>query len=280
MGDSKQGNLIVKPIPIPAAKDARPVKGGALVSECFANILACARKKSGKTTVVRHTVNECAVPGYTTVFAFASTIDKDDNWLAIRKELEDKGVAIVPFNSIHEDGVDQLAMLVQQLQTEAKAEQVAKEAKKMAKLEGITKPPVIRCDEDDEDCKEDKPKKKKKLKYRAPKYIIVLDDLSDELKSKSLVKLLKMNRHFQTKVIVSTQYLKDLLPEQIKQFDVILLFRDLTDKQLEHLFTHASLSVKFSEFLEMYKKATSEPYGFLYVDTREDKFRTNFDRPF
>ncbi len=52
--------------------------------------------------------------------------------------------------------------------------------------------------------------KPKKTKYRERKYIVVLDDLSTELKSKSLVSLLKNHRHFEMAVLISSQYYLDI----------------------------------------------------------------------
>ena len=48
-------------------------------------------------------------------------------------------------------------------------------------------------------------KKHKKCEYQAPEYIIIFDDLSSELKSQSLLTLLRKNRHFKTKLIISSQ---------------------------------------------------------------------------
>ena len=46
-------------------------------------------------------------------------------------------------------------------------------------------------------------KKKKKCKYKCCEYMIIFDDLSSELKSKSLLNLLKKNRHYKSKLIIS-----------------------------------------------------------------------------
>ena len=75
----------------------------------------------------------------------------------------------------------------------------------------------------DEDENEEPKKKKKKSKYLAPEYMIIFDDLSSELKSRSLLSLMKFNRHFKAKLIISSQYLNDLLPESRKQIDLWLI---------------------------------------------------------
>lgn len=43
------------------------------------------------------------------------------------------------------------------------------------------------------------------------------------------------------------------------------------------MFQIMDLTITFDEFIKLYNEATSIPYGFLYVDVRENKFRQNFD---
>jgi hypothetical protein len=42
----------------------------------------------------------------------------------------------------------------------------------------------------------------------------------------------------------------------------------------------ADLGLDYINFLTLYNFATSEPYNFFYVDTRQDKFRKNFNQEF
>ena len=77
--------------------------------------------------------------------------------------------------------------------------------------------------------KQSKQKKSKKAKFLAPEYMIIFDDLSSELKSRSLLSLLKFNRHFKAKLIISSQWLHDLLPESRKQIDLFLIFKGFSD---------------------------------------------------
>ena len=133
---------------------------------------------------------------------------------------------------------------------------------------------IIRCGDEDEECEEEK---KKKSKYVDLDYIIVLDDLSSELKNKALVSLLKKNRHFKSKVIVSSQYLNDLLPESLKQIDYWLVFRGMPEEKLQHIYKMADLSIPYELFTQIYKKATEKMYSFLYIDTQKELFRRNFN---
>ena len=125
-----------------------------------------------------------------------------------------------------------------------------------------------------------KKKKSKKAKFLAPEYMIIFDDLSSELKSKSLLSLLKFNRHFKAKLIISSQWLHDLLPESRKQIDLFLIFKGFPLEKLNAIHKDCDSSIPFDMFYAMYKKTTKLPHSFLYVDTREDYFRRNFDCKF
>ena len=118
--------------------------------------------------------------------------------------------------------------------------------------------------------------KEKKSKFLEPEYIFVFDDLSTELQSKSVVSLLKKNRHFKCKTIISSQYLNDLRPESRKQIDLWLIFKGLKEDKLQEIFRDADPDVSFDVFMQLYKNATKEKYSFFYVDCRNSIYRRNF----
>src|SRR3954464_14828496 len=94
----------------------------------------------------------------------------------------------------------------------------------------------------------------KKSKYQSPEYIIVFDDLSSELKSGSLFSLFKFNRHFKSKLIISSQWLHDLLPESRKQIDLFLIFKGFPEDKLALIYKDCASSVPFETFYSIYKK--------------------------
>ena len=200
--------------------------------------------------------------------------------------LKKKGNDIRVYSSLHEDGQDQLTDLINELSQETKNEND----------QDIEEPQVDKCDDildrlsnmyfaasgiSVPEQPENKIKKKvKKCKYRAPEYMIVFDDLSSELKSKSLLNLLKKNRHYKSKLIISSQWLNDILPESRKQMDLWLIFKGCTIAKLQEIYKDCDSSVPFEKFVEIYKKSTEKAHSFLYVDSRADKFRQNFDCEF
>jgi hypothetical protein len=258
-----------------------------MFAEIYANIFCVAKKNSGKTTVVYNIVKECCTRD-TTVLVFASTVDKDETHLCIKQYCKDHSIPYLGYISMKQHDevkVDIIDTLIDKLQTEAKelSEQSDEEDDEET---NSSKNEIELFDSDAEDEDEDvqtskmQRRKRRKNKYRAPEYMIILDDISNELKSATLVKLLKMNRHFKMKVIVSSQYVNDLLPESIKQMDYCLIFKGEPLIKLQKLYKDLDLGIDFETFLKYYKIATEEKYGFLYIDARKQLFRKNFNQAF
>src|SRR5579871_2128975 len=268
-------NEVVRAIPKLGGEDTRPVLGAELFPRAFCNIFCSAKKFSGKTSAVFHILKKCTGKN-TKIIVFCSTLYNDDNWIAIQKWAEDKGIDFEGHTSLKEDGVDLLDELVKELEEEGRAK-IEAEKEEMNEQEqrasGFQKA-FMKVNT------QEQKKKPKKPKYLAPDLIIVLDDLSNELKSKSLVTLLKKHRHFKTKTIISSQYYLDLLPESRQQIDYYLLFKGQTDKKMETIYRDADLSVAYPAFVKLYEDATSKPYGFLWVDARTDTFRSGFNKEY
>lgn len=277
----KINDVQVKKVPLLTKEDDRPVKGSDLFEEIYSNIFLCAKKKSGKTSTTYKMIKECCGRD-TKIIAFVSTLYKDANWKTIRKYCEMKKIDFEGHTSINEDGVDMLDELVQRLQEEAQDEEEEKKldsrVSALEKMIGLGSRGPSKCPvQVDGDESDDEERPKKKEKFRAPEYIIILDDLSNELKSRSLVTLLKKNRHFKAKIIISSQYLNDLLPESRKQLDYFLIYRGQPKKKLDEIYRDADVSVDAEEFYDIYKFATEKEFSFLYIDTKTSQFRRNFN---
>ena len=111
----------------------------------------------------------------------------------------------------------------------------------------------------------------------APEYIFIFDDLSNELRDPLVAHLLKTNRHYKSKVIVSTQYVKDMKPASRKQVDYWLLFGGHSPDKLEVIFYDADTRLSLTQFINLYKQVTATPYQFLLLDTAQDLYRHGFD---
>lgn len=131
---------------------------------------------------------------------------------------------------------------------------------------------MILFDDDDEG----EPKKRKSSKI-APDYIIVFDDLGNELRNPLVNQLLKTNRHYKAKVILSSQYVNNLSPESRNQIDYWILFGGHKEDKLEVIYNDSDIYIPFNLFMKLYGHATDKKYGFLYVDKNEGIFREGFD---
>jgi len=271
-------DITVKKVKSLYEEDNRPIRGYDLFPEIYSNVFLCAKKKSGKTSVISKIIKDC-VGKKTKIIAFVSTLYKDDTWKSIREYCKQKKIEFEGHTSLMEDGINQLSELIERLQEEAKDKEEEEEldfrVSNLEKKLGMKCP--IQCDGDSDSDEDSDDKPKKKEKFRSPEYIIILDDLSNELKSKSLVTLLKKNRHFKAKILVSSQYLNDLLPESRKQMDVFLVFRGQPEKKLKEIYQDADVNVDLEEFYDIYKFATEKEYSFLYIDTKTSSFRRNFN---
>lgn len=309
----------VKPIKLKSQVDDRPVLGGELFPEPYANITLIARKKSGKTQVCFKILKECAGPN-TKVLAFCSTINIDDTWIEIKKYCKRKGIDFQGFDSIiDEKGRDLIKIFCKGLQQRGDEKEMQdfedeeleelerqREIERAEKKGKLPKPKVGFFDSDgesendeeseseEEDLygKLDKPTiqyaklfnntelVKQKEKFIAPEYMLFFDDLSDELKKPSIVTLLTKNRHYKCKTIISSHYPNDSLPKALKMCDYMLVFGGFVPKKMEKLRLDTGLPVPESDFLSIYKNATKEPYNFLYIDTLTPSLRKNFNHQY
>jgi hypothetical protein len=304
----KINDIVVKPLKTSGKVDTRPVRGEKLFSECYSNILVLARKKSGKTCVVQKIIQESCGPN-TSVIAFCSTLNKDANWKAIKKWCGDNNIPFEGFPSIKEGKVNILNKFLDNLGGEGDEEELSDEeseeddaGQKYHKVKSMfhesdhDEPPSgSESDQDDLPLfgKGGQPPAawEKKMfsnrhqtslvakdPYQSPEYLLVFDDLSTELKDPSFTSLVKKNRHYKVKTITSTQWVHDVRPDALKQMDYILLFKGFTDDKLEKIIRDGALGVDFARLNQLYNHAVKEPFNFLYIDTRHDGFRKNFNQ--
>lgn len=266
-------HVTVKPIKVIQDSNQKPPHHWELFPEPLFNCAIISKKKSGKTTVIFHMIKKCLGKD-TKVIIFCSTVEKDKNWKVILDYIENKGNTATVFTSIKdEQGNDKLSELLTELQQTEEEEEVEEK-----------KPEIVRPNRFDfefgfvEEGKEKAEPKPREPKYYYPKYIIIFDDLSNELKSPYYSKLVKTHRHFEACTITSTQYVCDLRPESLKQMDYLLLFKSFDRDKLDKIYTLTDINLGNDgkdRFWQLYQHATEKRFSFLYID-RENKFRRNF----
>jgi len=258
---SKLNDINIKPIKIDNI-DKTKIRGFKLFPELYSNIFICARKKMGKTTVIWNILRNC-VGRDTKLVIFAATVHKDPTYKHIVKHFAEKGNEITLFTSIKDGKTDNLNEFVESLRQPEELSE-SKEEDQM---------PFIIVD--DEQTKEKKPRKEKLM---SPEIVFIFDDLSKELQSNAISMLLKSNRHYKSKVILSSQYIHDLKPESILQLDYLLLFGNITKDKIEIIHNRTDLSISLMNFEGLYEFATREQYSFLYVDTVNNSYRMKFNK--
>lgn len=246
---NKVNNKLVKPIDVPKIPKNK-IKGNELFEELYANIYLLGKKKSGKSSTIFYILKKCCGEN-TIVVIFASTVNKDRNWIHIVKWLKENEINHEIFTSIYEEKENHIKNL----------------------LEDLTHP-----DEENKYLQfNDKEENNDKI---APEYIIVFDDLSNEIKDKYIPVLLKKNRHYKMKTIISSQYYNDIPVDGRQNLDYFLLFPGIPQLKLEAVYKDSDIGIPFPIFIKCYEDATKEKYNFLFLDVREDKMRKNFSHEY
>jgi hypothetical protein len=260
-------NINVKPLVNADAVEIDKIRGGKLFPELYGVTYLSSRRKSGKTSVLAEILKR-TTDKKTVIWIFCPTHRIDPSWIQIIEYLENKGNTINCFDSMIEGKTNLLDEIVTDLSNPTTEE------KKDKKNDEI---PITKvCFENPENEKtKGKPYKPKK---KAPEHIFVFDDISQELKNVGLLALLKKSRHLKASVYISSQYLLDLQPAALKQLSFFLCFRSMTREKLEHIYKMLDLSVDIEKFYELYDFATKDPYCFLYIDMKNQKFRKNFSK--
>jgi hypothetical protein len=237
----KINDFRVSKIKLPRVAEKK-VRGGDLLP-LYSNTFICAKKNSGKTTVIFNILKSCADKD-TILDFFVSTIEKDRSWIQIVNHFENKGNVVNAHISTIEDGED----LIQDI-LDSPVEQSEDDDSSDTEDEQVS---FISIDEPEKEIK----RKKRKPSKIAQKRIIVLDDIGLELKKPTIDQILKVNRHIKTKIILSSQYLNDLSPQARRQIDVWLLFNGCKKEKLNTIMRDCDTHLSYPKFEELYKYAT------------------------
>ena len=112
--------------------------------------------------------------------------------------------------------------------------------------------------------------------YPFKKHFVILDDISDEMRCKTVNVLTKTGRH-KCCIFLSCQDILDLNTGARKNAHVYLLFGRLNDTILEHVYQSARPNIEFEDFQKLYHHVHSKgKYQFLYYDKLSNEFRHNF----
>lgn len=274
--EEKINNIKVSPVKLTDETKQEDIKGRELFDIFPCNIFIASKKKSGKTSLISNIIQK-TTDKYTIFYLFVSTHSIDPSWKAIIEKLDKKGCEVNVFDSIYEGKINNLDNVINKLTNGDEKETIDKTKGKGAmplnnqpqvKLffgAGVEVLPPV----------EEQPKKKK---YVTPKYMFIFDDISNQLKNPAVSRFMKIHRHFLASCIISSQYVKDLLPQSIAQIDYFICFKNFSVERLQHIHKLLDLSVSFDDYLKLYYYAVSEPYSFLYTNVRTEQMRKGFNK--
>jgi hypothetical protein len=276
------------------------IKGYDYFSEPYSNIFLLAKKKSGKTTLIYNILKNCGLKNYTKVIIICSTVNKDATYEKI-KELCDKNYIDNEYydDIINDDGENVIESFIKKQKQNSRIEKNMDEKnqdlkggslknvfikftslnnqKEMTEMtEKVVKDKTEMSDKDNDNDNENLKKDHKNI--IAPEYIIVIDDLGAETRNKYITQLLKTNRHYKSKVILSSQNLEDLQPAAIRNLDYILLFGGIPIEKIEKIREQILLDIDENKLVEIYKLITNKKYNFMYIDIRNELLRENFNK--
>ena len=279
MKTKKINKVCVKPI-IQTVIPAKRIAGYDLFAEPYCNVALIAKKKSGKTSVLYNCLKKCAGPN-TNVYLFSSTINRDDTYKEICDMLEKRHCIVHKYTHFKDIDGNVLDEIIEGLKNvDSDNEDDDPETTLNTPIDcGCQGGSTVKLGFGDlepvkQPIKEVKPKKERKIYCEN---IFAFDDLGSDMRHKSIDILLKTNRHFKSKVFLLGHTLTDLNPASRKQLDYALIFKSFSEDKLKSLYGDLDLSIEFDNFMEAYKYATEIPYNFLYISTKTDEIRKNFN---
>ena len=299
-------DIQVKPIKIYDPDEGLLPKGYEMFSIKHPCVFLCAHRNSGKTMTICNILKYCSDKD-STIILISGTANTDPVWLSFKKYCKKNGIRFESITEIKSnlngkksDFLDDF--IESEIRNKGNEEDIdnshseeEEEDLKTSLFAGIDEEEEEEEDEEDEVIPlrstihprskmifsklKDESSMKQKKSYYTPKYFIVLDDLSSELRTPSLENFLKIARHGKVFTVCSSQYVHDIKPTSIKQCEYVLLFKGNLNK-LEKIRVECGLSIDLPTLEKVYSHATKEPYNFLTISTRTNEYRKNFDQKY
>lgn len=223
---------------------SKPVRDAhaTITYEPFVNIICCAKKKSGKTTLALHLIIKHFMTPATKLVVFSPDILNDkDNVNAIRWLMKKYGRDNVTIHPRFHDSEGN-SLFLQEVEEASDAFHIENESK-----------------------------------YEYPRTIFYFDDLNEEdLKSKDIGHFSQNLRHYGALCIYSSQEWINFEPRVRKAGDIFLLWGSIPKERLKEIYSTCQPGVRFEEFEKLYNYAVAgERTNFLFVDAINKKFRKN-----
>ena len=300
ISETKLNNVVVRPLVQNTTPEIDKVKGGKLLPVYNNLSFICAKRGSGKSTVVCKIALETTSKG-TIFFIFSPNTKSDSSMVELVKRLTERGNIVNLYPSLMKGREDILQTITSALLEDDDEPEPSKATRGGGHLKlptsrpeisikgsGTNEPPRIHALEKHSGEKQEIEKFQKpkyKPKKISPEYCFVIDDLATELNRThgGLANLCFNGRHLKASIYISFQYKTQVPPALWNQCSYIFLFKNLSREKLEEIYKcvdlhHASLD----QFFELYDHATRvtdrEPKPFLLCDVENGTYRRNFNK--
>lgn len=132
-------------------------------------------------------------------------------------------------------------------------------------LEWSTNPKdIVKCDDLDDDKQN----------------LIVIDDYVVEKKQEQIEDLFIRCRKRNTSIIYQTQNLFKT-PQNIRKNTIYVMLFPTNKREQQEMAKQYANDIEYKEFLKLYQEATSDPHGFMLIDTKTNhlpmRYRSKFD---
>lgn len=240
----KINNLEVKPF-INKKKQKNILHKDLINIQYWCSILV-GKKGSGKTSVWGNLILQTAIPKFTIIRIFSTTIQTDETMINILKTFEKNKIEVELYDNLYNEKKENI--LTKQFN------EIQNEVEDLSKsIEKSTISPVF--------------------------YIYIIDDMSDVLRSKELGKFITRHRHIKSCICLSSQFYFHYSPEIRYNLNLLLIFGDIGLDVLKQIYNEKvnSKSLTFDKFLELYEDITKEKYNFMYINSDNLEIRKNFN---
>jgi hypothetical protein len=208
--------------------------------------LLCGKKGSGKTSVWGNLILQSAIPKFTIVRIFSTTLQTDETMINIFKSLDKNKIEYELYDSLYDNNKENiLSKQFNEIQNEV--QELSKSIEKSI-ISSIF-------------------------------YIYVIDDMSDVMRSKELGKFITRHRHIKSCICLSSQYYYHFSPEIRYNLNLLLIFGDIGLDTLKQIYNEKvnSKSLTFENFLQLYEDITNIKYNFMYINSDHLEIRKNFN---
>lgn len=244
----KVNNEVIKPVKVPDEPKNYPAKHIS-PSTRYPNIFLFGKKKSGKTSAIRHILPKFCNEK-TKLVLFVPTLYKDPRWIELCEWAEENHIDVVKRTDNEPDpqtGTRFLSDMVNMMK-----------AKKNKPKE-----------ERDPECKEEEQEN----------YVVIFDDMASATQSIDISTLVKRNRHFRIVTMFGIHRKKDIRPEAHPQADVLMIWGGFPLKTLLDIHEENAIDMPAALFIKLHYCITKnkKEHAFMYYDKESGEVRKNLN---